>query len=79
MAAFTVEELVRIRDEHEAWLRAQPGVVGTGVGLTDTGETHLKIYGDGLLPETRTAIKERLPEIPITFEETGRPRTVARS
>ena len=32
MNGMTLEELTAIRDQHEPWLRSQPGVVGTGVG-----------------------------------------------
>jgi hypothetical protein len=55
-------------------LRTQPGVVGTGVGLTESGAIALKVYSDGMPSATRRAILERLEGIPVAIEETGEPR-----
>jgi hypothetical protein len=72
MPALTADELRKIRDQHEPWLRQQAGVVGTSVGLNSAGEVCLKIFSDRVAPETRNSILERLCGIPVTFEETGR-------
>ena len=68
---FTEEELVTLRDQHEPWLRALPGVVGTGVGMDRAGQIALKIYSNRVSPETRNAIYERLRDVPVAIEETG--------
>lgn len=65
------EELLRVRDQHESWLRAQPGVVGTGVGIDRGGNICLKIFSDHMSPGTRDAIRARLGTVPIAIEETG--------
>ena len=72
MQALTADELRKIRDQHELWLRQQAGVIGTSVGLNAAGELCLKIFSDRMDPETRNAILERLSGIPITVEVTGR-------
>ena len=74
MPELTADELLKIRDEHEPWLRQQPGVVGTSVGLNAAGEICLKVFSDRMTPETRNSILERLSGIPTSIEETGRLR-----
>jgi hypothetical protein len=71
MPALTADELLKIRDEHEPWLRQQPGVVGTSVGLNAAGEICLKVFSDRMTPETRNSILERLSDIPTSIEESG--------
>ena len=71
MPALTADELLKIRDEHEAWLQRQPGVVGTGVGLNAAGEICLKVFSDRMTPQTRNSILERLSGIPTSVEESG--------
>ena len=72
MQALTADELRKIRDQHEPWLRQQEGVIGTSVGLNAAGELCLKVFSDRMPPETRNAVMERLSGIPTTVEETGR-------
>jgi hypothetical protein len=74
MDTFTEAALLQIRDRHESWLRSQPGVVGTGVGLSDAGDVVLKVYSDRMPPVVRDAILARLAGVPVVIEETGRPR-----
>jgi hypothetical protein len=71
MKSFTSEELQRLRDEHEPWLRALPGVVGTGIGIDKSGRISLKVFSNQMPAETRNAITERLQSIPVAIEETG--------
>jgi hypothetical protein len=71
------EELQAVRDQHEPWLRAQPGVVGTGVGMDKTGRIALKIFTNQMPPETRTTIAQRLRDVPLALEETGEIRKQA--
>jgi hypothetical protein len=78
MKSFTQEDLLAIHNQHEAWLRAQPGVVGTGVGMDKGGNICLKIFTNQVAPATRNAIYERLSDIPVAVEETGEIRKQAR-
>jgi hypothetical protein len=71
MKSMTVEELTALRDQHEPWLRSQPGVVGTGVGIDKSGRIGLKIYGNQVSADVRNAIHERLKDVPVAIEETG--------
>ncbi len=71
MKSFTSEELERLRNEHEPWLTALPGVVGTGVGMDRSGRIGLKVFSNRMPAETRNAITQRLQSIPFAIEETG--------
>lgn len=71
MSDFTQDRLLIERDKHEDWLRAQPGVVGTGVGMDKGGAVRLKVFTDRITPGTREAISQRLGDVPIAFEEIG--------
>jgi hypothetical protein len=77
MENLTSEELERIRDQHEAWLRALPGVVGTGIGVDKSGRISLKVFSNRISAETRNAIAERLGAVPVAIEETGEIRKQA--
>lgn len=69
--AYTVEQLQAERDRLEAWLREQPGVVGTGVGLGADGAPALKVFSNRIPHDVRAAILERLGDVPVAIEETG--------
>jgi hypothetical protein len=71
MKNFTPEELRVLRDQHESWLRALPGVVGTGIGMDKSGRISLKVLSNRISAETRNAIVERLGDVPVAIEETG--------
>jgi hypothetical protein len=71
MTSMSPQELQVIRDQHESWLRAQPGVVGTGVGMDKTGRITLKVFTNRMSADTRNAIYERLRDVPLAIEETG--------
>jgi hypothetical protein len=77
MKSFTSEELQGIRNQHEAWLNALPGVVGTGIGMDQRGRISLKVFSNRMSAETRNAIVERLGAIPVAIEETGEIRKQA--
>jgi hypothetical protein len=77
MPQFTQDQLLRLRDEHEEWLRRQPGFAGSGVGLSAAGTLALKVYSDRMPPAVRNAIVERFGDVPVSIEETGRPRLQA--
>jgi hypothetical protein len=71
MKKFTPEELHALRDQHESWLRALPGVIGTGIGMDKSGRISLKVFSNHMSAETRNAIAERLGAVPVAIEETG--------
>jgi hypothetical protein len=71
MQNLTSKDLERVRDQHEAWLRALPGVVGTGIGMDKSGRISLKVFSSHISAETRNAITERLGSVPVAIEETG--------
>jgi hypothetical protein len=71
MKNLTSEDLERVRDEHEAWLKVQPGVVGTGIGMDTSGRISLKVFSNRMSAETRNAITQRLGSVPLAIEETG--------
>src|SRR5262245_31349321 len=79
MGTFTEAELLRLRDQHEAWLRSQPGVVGTGIGLADAGDVALKVYSDRMPPETRSAILTRLARCSRRDRRSRPPSTTERA
>jgi hypothetical protein len=63
--------LVDIHDRHKDWLRAQPGVVRTSVGLGQGGNLAIKIFFDKNLmtDQVRQAISKRLSGAPIEYVE----------
>lgn len=65
------EELVGERDRLEAWLKQQPGVVGTGIGLGPNGRPSIKVFSNHIPTATRNAIVERFGAVPVLIEETG--------
>jgi hypothetical protein len=71
MSPQSQQELLKVRDQHEHWLRAQPGVVGTGVGLDKGGNICLKIFSNRMTATTRDAIRAKLGDTPVAIEETG--------
>ncbi len=71
MRSFDQAELLDLRDRHEVWLRSQPGVVGTGVGMDRTGAICLKVFTNRMTHTTRDAIQDRLTGWPVALEEVG--------
>ena len=69
MKDYTQEELLAVRDRHEAWLLAQPGVIGTGIGLTEDGRLVIKVFTKGIRHSNREAIAKKLTDVPIAWEE----------
>jgi len=50
---------------------AQPGVVGTGVGVSSQGQPVIKVYVEKATPATRASIPAKLEALPVEVEETG--------
>jgi hypothetical protein len=66
---YSQEQLLALRDRHEPWLMAQPGVIGTGIGLDSGGRVVLRIFTHGATPVTRRTIANRLGGVPLGWEE----------
>lgn len=65
------EEVVRDGlNTHKPWLLGLPGVDSVGYGKGRNHSLCLKVYGDGVTEETKSAIREKLGEIPVEFEPT---------
>ena len=77
MSSLTQEQLLNVRDQHDSWLRAQPGVVGTGVGMDDGGTLCVKVFSNHMSPATREEIRARLADVPVAIQETGEIRKQA--
>lgn len=69
MKSYTDDELIALRDRYEQWLMAQRGVIGTGVGVGAGGNLVLRIFTSGVTTQTRRVITQKLPDIPIAWEE----------
>lgn len=69
--AFTEAQLLEEKMKHHGWLQQQPGMTGTGVGLTAEGELRLKIYTDRMPETIKQQIRRRLGDAPVDFEEAG--------
>ena len=69
MKTYTEEELVSLRNHNEDWLMAQPGVIGTSIGLDANRKLVLRIFTKGIGQTTRQSITNRLVDIPIAWEE----------
>ncbi len=69
MKTYKQDELLALRDHHEAWLMKQTGVTGTGIGLGPGGNVVLRIFTSGIQEPTRNAIAVKLQGIPLAWEE----------
>ena len=69
MKTYSQDELLTLRDRHEAWLMAQDGVTGTGIGLDRGGDVVLRIFTTGISDATRRTIATKLTGVPIAWEE----------
>ena len=65
------EHLQTVLKKHGPWLSSLPGVAGFGVGLNPESQICIIIYCDGLSPECRISILEKVPGEPVSFKETG--------
>lgn len=69
MTTYTEDTLLALRDRHEAWLMAQEGLIGTGIGLGSQGQVLLRIFTKGMKQATRQAIAAKLGDVPLDWEE----------
>ena len=66
---YSEQDVAALRDQHDAWLMSQPGVLGTSVGLGRDGNVCLRIFTKQVPEATRRAIRARMPDVPIDFDE----------
>jgi hypothetical protein len=73
LASPLVENAIRIKRLHEEDILKRPGVVGMGVGLSDTepGQTVIEVYVKKPAHAMKPAIPETMEDIPIKIVETG--------
>ena len=69
--AWTQQQLEKVILENDLWLLNQPGVNALSVVLDSAGLPCLEISTDGITPETRRRVKERLKSVPLQFAHTG--------
>ena len=55
----TSPNLQKLREELETWLSDMPGVVGTGIGLSKSGQQVVKVYTS--VPSEDLSLTEPLP------------------
>ena len=60
-----------VKQRHEAGLMAQPGVLGTGVGVSGQGQPVIKVYVEKATPAVLASIPSVLESLPVQIEETG--------
>jgi hypothetical protein len=66
-----VEAAAGVKQRHEGDLLAQPGVLGTGVGVSSQGQPVIKVYVEKATPAMRDSIPSTLESLPVQIEETG--------
>ena len=62
-----------VKEQHEHALLGIPGVLGAGVGLSDTvpGQVVIHVFVEHLSEDVRRAVPARLDSVPVTVVETG--------
>ena len=68
-----VAHATHVKEQHEHALLATPGVVGAGVGLSETvpGEVVIEVFVERLGDDVRRAVPARLDSVPVRLRETG--------
>lgn len=69
--AWTQQRLETVIRENDLWLLNQPGVTAVSIVLNSDGQPCLEISTDGITPESRRRVEERLPGVPVVFTHTG--------
>jgi hypothetical protein len=60
-----------VKQRHEPDLLAHPGVLGTGMSASATGQPFIKVYVEKATPSVRATIPSSLETVPVQVEETG--------
>jgi hypothetical protein len=68
-----VAHATHVKERHENALLKVPGVLGAGVGLSDTapGQVVIEIFVERLGDDVRNAVPPRLDSVPVKLVETG--------
>jgi hypothetical protein len=68
-----VAHATHVKEQHEDALLKIPGVLGAGVGLSETvpGEVVIEIFVERLGDDVRHAVPGRLDSVPVKLRETG--------
>ena len=67
-----VDSATAVRDRHKAQLMSIPGVVGTGIGISDQpGQPEIEVYLKKLTPEAKAAAPKTVEGVPVKLIETG--------
>lgn len=69
--AWTQQRLEEVLRNNDLWLLNQPGVTAVAVALNSAGLPCLEISTDGITPESRRRVEERLRGVPMVFTHTG--------
>jgi len=68
---WTQKQLSDVIEWNEAWLLSRTGVVGVGLGRDASGNPRLEVLTDGVTPDVRRAVEQRLDGVPLVFTSTG--------
>ena len=67
-----VDSATAVRDRHKDQLMSIPGVVGTGIGISDQpGQPEIEVYLKKLTPEAQAAAPKTVEGVPVKLIETG--------
>jgi hypothetical protein len=66
-----VEAAAKVRDRHEARIRAIHGVIGTGIAQDARGQKVIEVYVESDTPDVRASIPAALDGVPTRVVETG--------
>lgn len=64
------EDIVMVKERHEAWLMSLAGVVGTGIGDCE-GSPCIKVYVEERTPELEDQVPKQLEGFDLDIEVTG--------
>jgi hypothetical protein len=67
-----VEHALRVKDLREREIFQNSGVVGTGVGLSETGEPVIEVYLENGSPKTLAQIPKSFDDVNVRVKVTGR-------
>lgn len=69
MPNHTEQQVIEIQEKMNPWLLGQAGVLGTSVGLNNSGQVVLRIFTSGISDRIKQLIAERLGNVPVEWEE----------
>lgn len=69
MKIYTEKDILTIREREENWLESQPGIIGTGISLGESGNPCLRIFASEVSEPIKMAIQKKLSDVPIVWSE----------